>query len=275
MRNPPDQPHRALVLGVTGGFGYAMAAALARRGTSVQALVRNPAAVTPAMRAAIPGLTIVTGDARRAEDVVAAAAGTHVIVHAVNPRNYQRWREDAIPMLAASIDAAEATGARILFPGNVYVFSPASGAIVDEATPHTPNTRKGAVRRDMEAMLAEAARTRAVRSVILRVGDFFGPDKVSSWLTGAMATRVTPPPRSMILAGLVSVMPGRTCPTSPRRPAACSITTPASIGSMYTTSPATGSTPAVGWPRRLRLRCSRVPCRSRRFRGGRRGSDRW
>jgi nucleoside-diphosphate-sugar epimerase len=187
---PLDPTQRtALVLGLTGGFGRAVAQVLARRGDAVRALVRNPSKVKAEIKTAVPGLTLIPGDALRAEDVAAAAVGASVIVHGVNPPGYARWREDAIPMLANTIAAAEASGARILFPGNVYVFSPESGATVDETTPYTPHTRKGAVRRNMEEMLADAARERGVRSIILRAGDFFGPEDVSSWLSGAVAPK--------------------------------------------------------------------------------------
>lgn len=182
-------PRKALILGLTGGFGRTMAATLARRGFAIHALVRDPARITPDLSTAVPGLVLHAGDARDSDAIAGAAIGATVIVHAANPRNYKRWREEAIPMLTATIAAAERTGARILFPGNTYVFSPSSGDCVDETVPHTPATRKGTVRRDMEAMLAAAARDRGVRSIILRAGDFFGPDGAGGWFTGAVATK--------------------------------------------------------------------------------------
>lgn len=115
-----------------------------------------------------------------------AATGTAIIAHAVNPPGYAKWREKAVPMLANSIVAAQHSGARILFPGNIYAFGPAARAVIDEASPQNPDTVKGAVRMDMEAMLRHAA-DHGVRSLIVRAGDFFGPDVASSWFSQALA----------------------------------------------------------------------------------------
>jgi nucleoside-diphosphate-sugar epimerase len=60
-------------------------------------------------------------------------------------------------MLANAIAAARASGARLIFPGNVYNFGPDAGAVVDESSPQNPTTRKGAVRVEMERMLASEA----------------------------------------------------------------------------------------------------------------------
>src|SRR5579872_1702780 len=173
---------RALVIGATGGFGRAVAAALAARGWQVIALHRDPARG----RAGFPGLAIdwVKGDAMSETDVVAAAKGAQVIFHAANPPGYRRWRALAIPMLRNAIAAAKASGARLVFPGNVYNFGPDGGSVVDETSPQHPQTRKGAVRVEMEEMLAGAAAD-AVRSIVLRAGDFLG-DVAGSWFNSVI-----------------------------------------------------------------------------------------
>lgn len=160
---------KALILGMSGAIGAAVAAALHRQGWQIAALARRPG-IAP-----FP-VEWHQGDALDPAAVRRAAQGCTLIFHGVNPPGYRRWREDGLPMLAASLSAAEAEGARLFFPGNTYVFSPASGPVVDEATPHTPETRKGAVRAEMEAMLAASA----ARTLVLRAGDFFGPGVVNS-----------------------------------------------------------------------------------------------
>ncbi len=173
----------ALVLGITGAIGGAIARTLARRGYAIRALSRHPAGA-----AAFPfAVAWAQGDARDASAVLRAAQGAALIVHAVNPPGYRNWREEAIPMLANSVEAAAASGATILFPANVYVFSPASGPVVTEDTPKAPTTRKGKVRLEMEAMLEAAARERGVRSISLRAGDFFGPGVSGSWFAQVVA----------------------------------------------------------------------------------------
>jgi len=107
-----------------------------------------------------------------------------LVFHGANPPGYKRWRELAIPMLANSIAAARASGARFVFPGNVYNFGPNAGIVVDETSPQNPTTRKGRVRVEMETMLAAAARDGA-RSIIVRAGDFLAASG-GSWFSAAM-----------------------------------------------------------------------------------------
>jgi nucleoside-diphosphate-sugar epimerase len=182
--NPASSTRIALVLGITGGLGHALAIALHGRGYAIRALSRDPAkaAATAKLPFAVDWLQ---GDAFDRGAVLRAAAGTAVIAHAVNPPGYAKWREKAVPMLANSIVAAQHSGARILFPGNIYAFGPEAGAVIDEASPQNPNTVKGAVRMDMEAMLRHAA-DHGVRSLIVRAGDFFGPDVPNSWFGQAL-----------------------------------------------------------------------------------------
>ncbi len=190
----PDQPTRhALVLGATGALGRTLAHGLRARGWSVTGLSRNRAG-----QADDDGIAWLRGDALSAPTVAAAAAGADLIVHAVNPPGYEDWRGLAIPMLANTIAAARASGATILFPGNVYNFDPDDGGPFDEEAPQHPVSRKGRVRVDMEAMLEAAARD-GVRSIVVRAGDFFGPGAEGAWFGqavakgGAAAARLTYP----------------------------------------------------------------------------------
>ena len=173
----------ALVLGATGAFGSHVTAALLARGWTITAMSRDPAAARLRAGANMP-IEWVGGDALVAADVIRAARGASLIVHAVNPPKYRNWAGTVLPMLEASIAAAKASGARILLPGSVYNYAPDSGARIGEAAPQTPATRKGVLRARMEARLAEAA-AEGVRSLVVRAGDFFGPaaeNSALSWL---------------------------------------------------------------------------------------------
>jgi nucleoside-diphosphate-sugar epimerase len=192
-RPPPVQPaeRMALVIGATGSFGSHAAAALIRHGWTVRALARDP---VEARAKAGPRMPIewVGGDGMNLDDVARAADGAAVIVHAANPPGYRNWRGLAIPMLAATIAAAEAQGARIVLPGNVYNFAPDSGPRIAETAPQQPVTRKGRVRVEMERMLREATR-RGAKALVLRAGDFFGPaapNSSLSWLVNRRSGHV-------------------------------------------------------------------------------------
>jgi nucleoside-diphosphate-sugar epimerase len=181
----------ALIIGATGSFGGHAAAALIHHGWAVRALARDPEAARAKTGPRMP-IDWVAGDAMSAGDVVGAAGGVAVIVHAANPPGYRNWRGLAIPMLRSTIAAAEVSGARIVLPGNVYNYAPDSGPAIAETVPQSPTTRKGRVRVEMEEMLREAA-GRGTKALVLRAGDFFGPAAPNSslhWLVNRRGGRV-------------------------------------------------------------------------------------
>lgn len=178
-----EQQQQALVLGATGGIGGELARQLRAAGWAVRALHRGAAA--PAVRDA-QGIEWVRGDALNAADVLAAARGCAVIVHAVNPPGYRRWSELVLPMIDNTIAAARAQGATVLLPGTVYNYGPDAFPLLREDSPQRPLTRKGAIRVELERRLATAAAAGGMRVIVLRAGDFFGPRAGNSWFTQAM-----------------------------------------------------------------------------------------
>jgi len=176
----------ALVIGATGGVGGEVARTLLARGWRVRALNRNPETAAKSA-SGLAGVEWVRGDAMDRAAVTAAAKGAALIVHGANPPGYRNWRGLALPMLEATIAAAKASGARILFPGTVYNFGPDAGSVVDERSPQHPVTRKGAIRVQMEQRLEGAARD-GVKVIIVRAGDYFGPrTSANSWFSQVFA----------------------------------------------------------------------------------------
>jgi nucleoside-diphosphate-sugar epimerase len=167
----------ALVIGANGGIGREACAALKRHGWQVRALVRTPPADAKA-----GGVTWFKGDAMHSADVLAAAKGVDVIVHAVNPPGYRGWDKLVLPMLDNTIEAARMAGARIVLPGTIYNFGTDAFPHLREDSPQHPCARKGEIRAEMERRLSEASHS-GVRTVILRCGDFIGPNAGNSWFS--------------------------------------------------------------------------------------------
>jgi nucleoside-diphosphate-sugar epimerase len=166
----------ALIIGITGGFGGHVAAALLDAGWHVRALMRDPARLPPWQQ----GVEAVAGDARNIEDLRRAAEGMDVIVYGANI-HYQRWHREALPLLEPSAKVAEERRLTLVFPGNVYVYDPQEGPVFDEEAPQHPITRKGAIRQRMERCLQEASR-RGARVLLIRAGDFIGAHARGSWI---------------------------------------------------------------------------------------------
>ncbi len=180
---------KSLVLGATGGVGGETARALIAHGWHVRGLTRTPREGD--------GIEWVTGDAMDRDAVLAAAAGVHAIVHAVNPPGYLDWEKLVQPMLDNSIAAAKANGARLALPGTIYNYDPAASPVIAPDSPQQPRTRKGAIRVEMERAIEQSG----VKAVILRAGDFFGPRPGNSVVSQAMVTAGRPVGRRVMVVG--------------------------------------------------------------------------
>jgi nucleoside-diphosphate-sugar epimerase len=172
------QPNLALVLGATGGIGGEIARQLRDAGWQVRALKRTLAQDDEQRE----GFTWLRGDAMNRDDVLRAARGCSVIVHAVSPPGYRRWSELVLPMLDNTIAAAAAEQATVVLPGTVYNYGPDALPVVTERSQQNPVTRKGRIRVEMEHRL-ETFSARGGRVLIVRAGDFFGPDARNNWFS--------------------------------------------------------------------------------------------
>lgn len=170
-----------LVLGATGGIGGEVARQLRTAGWMVKALKRG----LEREGADADGLHWIRGDALIAADVLRAAAGCAVIVHAVNPPGYRDWDKLVLPMLANTIAAARAGGAMVVLPGTVYNYGKDAFPLLTEDAPQHPATRKGAIRVRMDAALREFC-DGGGRALVLRAGDYFGPQAANNWFSQGM-----------------------------------------------------------------------------------------
>lgn len=166
---------KALIIGITGGFGGHVARALARKGYSIRALMRDPGKLPSCFK----GVDVFAGDAANIHDVRGAADGVDLIVYGVNPPKY-RWQGVLLPLLENTATVAEEKKLTVVFPGNVYVFDPKDGPLFDENSPHHPVSIKGQMRKDMEARL-KVASANGARIIIIRMGDFIGENLSSDW----------------------------------------------------------------------------------------------
>lgn len=136
-----------LIMGASGHAGSAFANAFAKAGWQVRRY-------------------------RRGTDPARAAQGTDLIINAMNPPDYHDWARQ-IPLITdLAMTAARASGARVLIPGNVYVYGQQLGPW-SANTPHRPCSRKGHIRVEMEA----AWRASGLPVTILRGGDFIDADQ--------------------------------------------------------------------------------------------------
>jgi nucleoside-diphosphate-sugar epimerase len=170
--------HRtALVLGAHGGIGSEVARQLLAAGWQVRGMSRRAPG-----QDRMDGIDYIRGDAMLAADVLDAARGCAVIVHAVNPAGYRNWAGQVVPMLRNTIAAAEAVNALVLLPGTVYNYGADAFPVMAADAPQHPATHKGRLRVQMEDEL-QAFAQRGGRVLIVRAGDYFGPQAGSNWFS--------------------------------------------------------------------------------------------
>jgi nucleoside-diphosphate-sugar epimerase len=175
---------KVVVLGAAGRVGDAIARAFLRHGWAVTGLARNAKAATLA-----PGVKVVQADATDRASLIAACAGTDVIVNALNPL-YTEWQEKALPMAQNVLAAAKASGATHMLPGNVYNFGYGITVGMREDATEVPSTEKARIRIAMEDLFRQAAAEGGPQTIVLRAGDFYGGTRKDSWLDAMILAKL-------------------------------------------------------------------------------------
>lgn len=168
---------KALVLGITGGFGGHVARALLASGWHVTALVRSPKRLAEDFRQ-LPSsqLTVVTASATESASLIKHGQGCSVLVYGLNPA-YKDWQHSSLAWLNESLAAAKALDARLVFPANVYNFNPRLTPVIDEQSPIEPVDHKGHIRVAQEQAIAAYGG----KSLLVRTGDYVAKDAPSAW----------------------------------------------------------------------------------------------
>lgn len=114
-----------------------------------------------------------------------AALGADVIVNGWNP-TYDRWA-DLLPGLTDRvIEAAQASGATVIQPANVYVYGAASPETLGPDTPHAARNPLGRLRVEMEDRLRAAG----IPLILLRAGDFIDAEASGNWFDRVLLAKI-------------------------------------------------------------------------------------
>src|SRR5205809_3960374 len=161
---------RVAVLGARGLIGGAVVRRAILAGHHVRAIVRPGGGV-----AGFPaGTEVIAADLRSRESVVDAVRRMEVVVHAASVP-YPEWPR-VVPLLADNaFAAAAATGATLVFPGNVYVYGRPRSRFVTEDHPQEPHTVKGRVRLAVERRLLQAHQDGRVNLVLPQYPAAYAP----------------------------------------------------------------------------------------------------
>lgn len=163
----------SLVIGSTGSIGSAVVNELSSQGRPVRALVRNPDKAKRIFTHA-EKVELVQGSAENSDALKNAFDGVKVLFNCLN-FPYPEWSK--LPEVHKRIlGAAKGESAKMVFPGNVYIYGHAQSDRVNEAHPRNPCSRKGALRVQLEEMFMDSSRNKEVPTAIVRFPDFYGPN---------------------------------------------------------------------------------------------------
>ncbi|NUN10547.1 MAG: NAD-dependent epimerase/dehydratase family protein [Ignavibacteriaceae bacterium] len=162
-----------LIVGFTGGIGWATAKALREKGQKVKLFIRDEAKAAKYLDG-FEEYELFQGDASNSADIKKALHDCDRLFYCVNVP-YTEWAAKAIPLFRVSADASIEQRKKFIFPGNVYVYGKPQFNPVTEGHPHHPLTRKGRIREEMEQYLGRAFRSGRLDYTTVRMPDFYGP----------------------------------------------------------------------------------------------------
>jgi nucleoside-diphosphate-sugar epimerase len=159
-----------VVFGATGGIGGAVVSELLRRGKRVRAVSRRGSAPE--------GAEGVAADATEPDQAAGAASGASAIYNCVNP-GYTQWPELLPPVCRSILDAAESSGAKLVFADNLYAYGPVDGPLREDMPPAASGP-KGRTRVEVTAEMLAAHDAGRARVTIGRASDYYGPGGATS-----------------------------------------------------------------------------------------------
>lgn len=163
-----------VVLGASGGVGWALITELAARGHQVRAVSRRAVTGLPAT------VEHLAADISTLDGAAGAVEGAAVVYHAAQPE-LARWLDDFPDMTRTVADATARAGAKLVFADNLYMYAAVEQPMTED-TPQRPAGPKSGMRAEMaKDLLADHAAGR-LRVAIGRASDYFGPGGVGSAL---------------------------------------------------------------------------------------------
>jgi len=155
------------ILGAGGAIADLLADQLISRGIPVRLVSRHPKRR--------PGATAVAADITHPDQAMQAIQGSAVVYNCIGLKyNYDLWRQQWPRIMDNQIEACRATGAKLLFFDNVYMYGWVDGPMTED-TPYDPSSRKGDLRARIATQLMSEVRKGNITAMIARSADFYGP----------------------------------------------------------------------------------------------------
>ena len=127
-----------------------------------------------------------SGDVLNRDDVFGAVKGSDIVYLLVGLEyNRKVWKRSWPLIMRNAIDACKATGAKLIFFDNVYMYGRVTGRMT-ETTPFNPCSEKGRIRKEIDEMLLQEMNTGSLQAIIAKAADFYGPRAKDTSVAGIM-----------------------------------------------------------------------------------------
>jgi len=166
------------ILGANGTIATELIPVLKAHNVNIRLVSRSPLHVE--------GTESVTADALKYEEVLAATQGSDVVYLTIGiVYNAKIWKEQWPVIMRNVINACKATGAKLVFFDNIYMYGKPEG-ILTEDSPYNYSSKKGRVRADVARMLLQEMAAGTIKATIARATDFYGPRVLDKSFAGLM-----------------------------------------------------------------------------------------
>ncbi|SDS43022.1 Nucleoside-diphosphate-sugar epimerase [Mucilaginibacter mallensis] len=164
------------ILGAGGAVANALTHELLNNNQTIRLVSRKP------IQQAGKNITWQKADLLNYNEVLEATKGSTVIyltAGLVYDKNI--WQQQWPVIMQNVINAAKATGARLIFFDNIYMYGLVNGPITED-TPYNPCSAKGEVRAKIATTLMDEVKAGNVNASIARGADFYGTENMNSFL---------------------------------------------------------------------------------------------
>ena len=161
------------ILGANGVIGRELSRHLPQYSHRIRQVSRSPKPVNATDELFSADLL----DAKATADAVAGSAVTYLV--AGLKYDHKVWQDQWPKIMRNTIDACKRHGSALVFFDNVYAYGRVEG-VTTEDRPYNPCSRKGEVRARIATMLMDEVKRGALRGMIVRAADFYGPGAVLS-----------------------------------------------------------------------------------------------
>ena len=164
------------ILGAGGPVANALTHELAQHNETIRLVSRKTIETTS------PNISWKKADLLNYDEVLEAAKGSTVIYLCAGlVYDKDVWKQQWPIIIQNVIDVTKATGARLIFFDNVYMYGLVNGPMT-ENTPYNPISIKGEVRAAIANKLMAEIKAGNIRASIVRAADFYGADSKNSFL---------------------------------------------------------------------------------------------